>query len=59
MAIFEDRQSQKMQEEKQCDQELAFILKQIKCLKAEETEQQRQKGLAAERLMTKRRLRGA
>merc|ERR1719265_1731037 len=38
-----------MQEQR--DQERAFILKQIESLKAEEVEQQRQKKLAAERLM--------
>merc|ERR1712039_788480 len=48
---IKDRQSQRMREEEQRDQERAFILKQIECLKAEEIEQQRQKGLAAERLM--------
>merc|ERR1719343_926154 len=48
---IKDRQSQRMKEEEQRDQERAFILKQIECLKAEEVEQQRQKGLAAERLM--------
>merc|ERR1719444_205640 len=48
---IKDRQSQRMREEEQRDQERAFILKQIECLKAEEVEQQRQKGLAAERLM--------
>merc|ERR1719343_1812794 len=48
---IKDRQSQRMREEEQRDQERAFILKQIECLKAEEIEQQRQKGLAADRLM--------
>merc|ERR1719221_2177612 len=48
---IKDRQSQRMREEEQRDQERAFILKQIESLKAEEIEQQRQKGLAAERLM--------
>merc|ERR1719221_2216660 len=48
---IKDRQGQRMREEEQRDQERAFILKQIEALKAEEIEQQRQKGLAAERLM--------
>jgi len=48
---IKDRQAQRMKEEEQRDQERAFILKQIDALKAEEIEQQRQKHLAAERLM--------
>jgi len=48
---IKDRQAQRMREEEQRDQERAFILKQIESLKAEEVEQQRQKKLAAERLM--------
>merc|ERR1719460_2701399 len=48
---IKDRQSQRMREEEQRDQERAFILKQIESLKAEEVEQQRQKKMAAERLM--------
>merc|ERR1719476_1157018 len=48
---IKDRQGQRMKEEEQRDQERAFILKQIECLKAEEVEQQRQKALAAGRLM--------
>eukprot|EP00928_Gymnodinium_smaydae_P026274 TRINITY_DN2068_c0_g1_i1.p1 TRINITY_DN2068_c0_g1~~TRINITY_DN2068_c0_g1_i1.p1 ORF type:complete len:521 (+),score=180.52 TRINITY_DN2068_c0_g1_i1:155-1717(+) len=48
---IKDRQAQRMKEEEQRDQERAFILKQIEALKAEEVEQQRQKKLAAERLM--------
>merc|ERR1712217_626979 len=48
---IKDRQGQRMREEEQRDQERAFILKQIESLKAEEVEQQRQKKLAAERLM--------
>merc|ERR1712190_165864 len=48
---IKDRQSQRMREEEQRDQERAFILKQIEALKAEEVEQAQQKKLAAERLM--------
>merc|ERR1740138_1424524 len=48
---IKDRQAQRMREEEQRDQERAFILKQIEALKAEEVEQQKQKHLAAERLM--------
>merc|ERR1719343_1426056 len=48
---IKDRQAQRMREEEQRDQERAFILKQIDALKAEEIEQQKQKKLAAERLM--------
>merc|ERR1712232_756596 len=48
---IKDRQAQRMREEESRDQERAFILKQIESLKAEEVEQQRQKKLAAERLM--------
>merc|ERR1711865_467803 len=51
IAQIKDRQAQRMREEEQRDQERAFILKQIESLKAEEVEQQRQKKLAAERLM--------
>merc|ERR1712048_203565 len=48
---IKDRQAQRMREEESRDQERAFILKQIEALKAEEVEQQRQKKMAAERLM--------
>merc|ERR1712066_1034209 len=48
---IKDRQSQRMREEEQRDQERSFILKQIEALKAEEVEQAQQKKLAAERLM--------
>merc|ERR1711870_35998 len=48
---IKDRQAQRMREEEARDQERAFILKQIEALKAEEVEQQKQKKLAAERLM--------
>lgn len=48
---IKDRQAQRMREEESRDQERAFILKQIESLKAEEVEQQRQKQLAAARLM--------
>merc|ERR1719277_1354854 len=48
---IKDRQAQRMREEEQRDQERAFILKQIDALKSEEIEQQKQKKLAAERLM--------
>merc|ERR1719155_333071 len=48
---IKDRQSQRMREEEQRDQERAFILRQIDSLKAEEIEQQKQKKLAAGRLM--------
>merc|ERR1719163_2598712 len=48
---IKDRQAQRMREEESRDQERAFILKQIESLKGEEVEQQRQKKLAAERLM--------
>merc|ERR1712232_965653 len=48
---IKDRQAQRMREEEARDQERAFILKQIEALKAEEIEQQRQKKMAAERLM--------
>merc|ERR1712232_1364971 len=48
---IKDRQAQRMREEESRDQERAFILKQIESLKAEEVEQQKQKKLAAERLM--------
>merc|ERR1719443_812353 len=46
-----DRQAQRMREEESRDQERAFILKQIESLKAEEVEQQKQKKMAAARLM--------
>lgn len=49
---IKDRQSQRMREEESRDQERAFILKQIESLKAEEVEQQKQKKMAAARLMT-------
>eukprot|EP00927_Polykrikos_kofoidii_P065028 TRINITY_DN60826_c0_g1_i1.p1 TRINITY_DN60826_c0_g1~~TRINITY_DN60826_c0_g1_i1.p1 ORF type:complete len:522 (-),score=180.02 TRINITY_DN60826_c0_g1_i1:74-1639(-) len=48
---IKDRQAQRMREEESRDQERAFILKQIEALKAEEVEQQKQKKMAAERLM--------
>merc|ERR1719297_253449 len=48
---IKDRQAQRMRDEEQRDQERAFILKQIEALKAEEVEQQRQKKMAADRLM--------
>merc|ERR1719362_1649718 len=48
---IKDRQAQRMREEEQRDQERSLILKQIESLKAEEVEQQKQKKLAAERLM--------
>merc|ERR1712099_163031 len=48
---IKDRQAQRMREEEQRDQERAFILKQIDALKSEEVEQQKQKAMAAERLM--------
>jgi len=48
---IKDRQSQRMREEESRDQERAFILKQIESLKAEEVEQQKQKKMAAGRLM--------
>jgi len=48
---IKDRQSQRMREEESRDQERAFILKQIESLKAEEVEQQKQKKMAAARLM--------
>mmetsp|Transcript_110859 Transcript_110859/g.201569 ORF Transcript_110859/g.201569 Transcript_110859/m.201569 type:complete len:522 (+) Transcript_110859:96-1661(+) len=48
---IKDRQAQRMREEEARDQERAFILKQIEALKAEEVEQQKQKKMAAERLM--------
>merc|ERR1719343_1816590 len=48
---IKDRQAQRMREEESRDQERAFILKQIEALKSEEVESQRQKQLAAERLM--------
>merc|ERR1719401_1828499 len=48
---IKDRQAQRMKEEEQRDQERAFVLRQIEALKAEEHEQQRQKKVAAERLM--------
>merc|ERR1719262_846012 len=48
---IKDRQASRMREEESRDQERAFILKQIECLKGEEVEQQKQKKLAAERLM--------
>merc|ERR1719409_676307 len=49
---IKDRQAQRMREEEARDQERAFILKQIESLKAEEVEQQKQKKMAAARLMT-------
>merc|ERR1719247_1711587 len=49
---IKDRQAQRMREEESRDQERAFILKQIESLKAEEVEQQRQKKMAAARLMS-------
>merc|ERR1712072_1126185 len=49
---IKDRQAQRMREEESRDQERAFILKQIEALKAEEVEQQKQKKMAAARLMT-------
>merc|ERR1719426_573741 len=48
---IKDRQAQRMREEESRDQERAFILKQIEALKAEEVEQQKQKKMAANRLM--------
>merc|ERR1719498_2163031 len=48
---IKDRQSQRMREEESRDHERAFILKQIESLKAEEVEQQKQKKMAAARLM--------
>merc|ERR1719161_3272618 len=48
---IKDRQSQRMREEEQRDQERAFILRQIDSLKQEEVEQQKAKKLAAGRLM--------
>merc|ERR1712139_711217 len=48
---IKDRQAQRMREEESRDQEWAFILKQIESLKAEEVEQQKQKKMAAARLM--------
>merc|ERR1719401_3108291 len=48
---IKDRQALRMKEEEHRDQERAFILKQIESLKVEEVEQQKQKKLAAERLM--------
>merc|ERR1712187_690271 len=48
---IKDRQAQRMREEESRDQERAFILKQIEALKSEEVEQQKQKKMAAERLM--------
>jgi len=48
---IKDRQAQRMREEESRDQERAFILKQIESLKAEEVEQQKQKKMAAGRLM--------
>merc|ERR1719395_520118 len=48
---IKDRQAQRMREEESRDQERAFILKQIDSLKAEEVEQQKQKKMAAARLM--------
>merc|ERR1712110_662546 len=48
---IKDRQAQRMREEESRDQERAFILKQIESLKAEEVEQQKQKKMAAARLM--------
>lgn len=49
---IKDRQAQRMREEESRDQERSFILKQIEALKAEEVEQQKQKKMAAERLMS-------
>jgi hypothetical protein len=49
---IKDRQAQRMREEESRDQERAFILKQIEALKAEEVEQQKQKKIAAARLMS-------
>merc|ERR1719158_458647 len=48
---IKDRQAQRMREEEARDQERAFILKQIEALKEEEVEQQKQKKMAASRLM--------
>merc|ERR1719230_2295602 len=48
---IKDRQAPRMREEESRDQERAFILKQIEALKAEEVEQQKQKKMAAARLM--------
>merc|ERR1711937_1082707 len=48
---IKDRQSQRMREEEQRDQERAFILRQIDALKQEEVEQQKAKKIAAHRLM--------
>mmetsp|Transcript_84322 Transcript_84322/g.133187 ORF Transcript_84322/g.133187 Transcript_84322/m.133187 type:complete len:524 (+) Transcript_84322:74-1645(+) len=48
---IKDRQAQRMREEEARDQERSFVLKQIDALKSEEVEQQKQKKVAAERLM--------
>jgi hypothetical protein len=48
---IKDRQAQRMREEESRDQERAFVLKQIEALKAEEIEQQKQKKVAAEKLL--------
>merc|ERR1719247_1665266 len=48
---IKDRQASRMREEEQRDQERAFILRQIDALKQEEVEQQKAKGVAAQRLM--------
>jgi len=48
---IKERQAQRMREEEARDQERAFVLKQIEVLKAEEVEQQKEKKLAAARLM--------
>merc|ERR1719281_1741873 len=48
---IKDRQSQRMREEEQRDQERAFIQRQIDALKQEEVEQQKAKKIAALRLM--------
>lgn len=48
---IKDCQAQRMREEEARDQERTFVLKQIESLKEEEVQQQKQKKLAAERLM--------
>merc|ERR550537_923941 len=48
---IKDRQAQRMREEELRDQERAFILRQIEALKEEEVESQKQKKVAAARLM--------
>merc|ERR1719478_409438 len=49
---IKDRQAQRMREEEARDQERSFILKQIDALRAEEVEQQKQKKVAAAKLMS-------